>query len=289
MSTSPDARKTALTTGPRPKPRTPLPGEGKKFPWLKLLVVAVALLLALGGAFFAWYQFRPDPELERVKEMRQHRDELRQRLRDEGKDMDPEERDKLFAELRELGRELREAEDDLSAQQQAELNKEQTEKAREKFREFASLSPEEREAELNRRIDEMRSRFANRGAGRGQGGGGGRNPGGFAGQGGAPPAGGNGPGGPGGFPGAGGGPPGGQGGGGFNRNGGADSGEDVARGQKAVDTNSPEDRASRGVMGYLMQQQMQKRGFPGGGGRGGGFPGGGMPGGGMPPGAGPPR
>jgi hypothetical protein len=271
MSTSPDARKTAVTSGPRPKSKTPLGDDDKGFPWLKLLVLSVAILLGVGGAFFAWYQLRPDPEVEHVKELRQRMTELFQRLREGGENMDPEERDKLRKEIGEIRKELREAEDDLSAPQQAELNKERTEKERGYIRRLTqAATPEERDAEYRKIEEERRAEWRNRFGGGGFPGGPG-----FGGRGGR---GGGQPGQPGGGPN--GGFPGGQPAGAFFGRGGGDDGPgDAARGSKEIDATSAEDRAGRGAMGALRQQLRQLRG-------GGGFPGGGFPGG-FPGGGGP--
>jgi hypothetical protein len=245
MSLTPDARKAAVTTGPRARPQAPFAADSRP-PWKTFLVLGLAILLALGGAVFAWYQLRPDPEVEHAKE-------LQKRLFEEGKDMDKEERDKLRKEFRDTV-------EGFSYQQKQAFTKEWREKMRERNREFLRMTPEEREAALDKQIDDMQARWQNRAA---RGGG---NPGGRQGFGGR--------GGPGGPPGGGpGGPP---GGGGRNR-GEQDGPEAVAREQASLDDDSAEDRATAGARGYLMRQQMEKRGVQ----FGGGFRG--PPGGGPPP------
>jgi hypothetical protein len=140
-----------------------------------------ALVLLLGGAVTsAWFLFRPDPHLAKVKEMRE------QMNPDKFKDMTGEQRRDFFQTFR--------AEmDHLSPQQRAELDAKRREQALQDMRQFFRKSKEEQLAEIRKRIEEgeqrrqqwearRQERMAQQGGQGGQGGPGG--PGGPGGQGG---------------------------------------------------------------------------------------------------------
>ncbi|MDW8223959.1 MAG: hypothetical protein RMJ82_13530 [Gemmatales bacterium] len=269
----------------------------------KVAIVAVVLilLLFLGGVAFAWwYSNRPDPQLERMRELREQIDN----------EQDPEKR-------RELMREYFQGMRDLSEEQRTILWAEMEENNRfnDRLREFFSLPYEERVKRIDQDIDrmlEMRKKFEEmrqqgfRGP-RGGGPGGGGPPGGGAGF--VPGGGGPGGGGPGFAPGAGGPPGGGKPApGGFGRGPGGGPPQAGPPGQQPgqqrrplsseerdrlrrlyLDHTSPEMRAMRSEYRRLMQERMQQRGVTFGGGRGFGGPGFGGPGFGGPPGGGPRR
>jgi hypothetical protein len=253
--------------------------------------IVLIMLLFLGGMAFAWwYSNRPDPELERMRELREAIDN----------EQDPEKR-------RELMREYFQGMRNLNEEQRTILWAEMEENNRfnDRLRQFFSLPYEERVKQIDQEIDrmlEMRKKFEEmRQQGfRGPRGGGG--PGGFGSGGpggGGPGGGGPGRGGPG-F-GAGGKPnpnfagPGGRGPGGPGGPQAGPPGQQPGQPRRTLsseerdrlrrlylDHTSPEMRAMRSEYRRLMQERMQQRGISFGGRGFGGFGFGGPPFGGGP-------
>ncbi|MCS7168596.1 MAG: hypothetical protein RMI91_14480 [Gemmatales bacterium] len=246
-----------------------------------IIAVVVILLLFAGGMAFAWwYSNRPDPQLERMRELREQIDN----------EQDPEKRREL---MREYFQGMRELNDEQRTILWAEM--EENNRFNDRLRELFSLPYEERVKRIDQEIDRMlewRKKFEEmrqqgfRGP-RGGGPGGGGPPGGGAfgpgGGFGGPPGGGKPP--PGGFGrGPGGGPPGGPAG--------PQAGPPGQPGQQRrtlsseerdrlrrlyLDHTSPEMRAMRAEYRRLMRERMQQRGINIGG-RGFGGPGFGDPG-----------
>lgn len=259
---------TGLTASPRPSPRVTAPTIGTKAeesPWRKRLIRGGAQLLALGIAIGIWFALRPNPHLERVKEIRALLGS------EEAKNMSPEGRGALFREMRTESEGLSRKQRDEAFPEMAERRK----AMKERMANFMKKSKEEQEAELDSFIDNPRQFFGGGGpGGGGPWGGGGGGPGGPGGgnrQGGGNPPGGGNPqgGGPGGN---------GQGGGGGRPPwGGGGGGDRTTRQKNMIDNTTPEERMEFRMFFAMVGHRMEQRGM------GGGMWGGGGGGGGRPP------
>jgi len=113
--------------------------------WLKKhkrWAMALAGLLVLGLGAWAFQSLAGDPQLARVKE-------LQKQLRgEEARNLDPEQRKELWQQLREQMKEL-------TPEQRQVLRKERQQAFAKTLNDFFALSPEEREAYLDKQIDRM--------------------------------------------------------------------------------------------------------------------------------------
>ena len=131
-------------------------------------LATLALLLLLLGILAAYLRFRPDPQVEKVKEMR---DQL---AGEAGRQLSPEER-------RERWQQLRQEMQQLSPKQRREVWADRRQASRERLARFSRMSPAERVAFLDEQIRRMEAARRQRqasgggaGAGNSQGPGGSR-------------------------------------------------------------------------------------------------------------------
>jgi hypothetical protein len=196
----------------------------------KRLVIAAGVVILVGGLGF--WLLRPDP----LAEARQ----LRAQLFSQDEDLSPEDR-------RELGKKLRDEMKSLSPEQRRALMSEQQRERAKELEQFFSLSQQEQQQELDRRIDRMMTRAASGGPG---------GPG-FGGPRGGPGGGPGGPGNPGqgqpGADGSGGPPP------GFGGKGSPEKREE--RRQQMLDYTTPEFRAQMYEFRQMMKDRMAERGI----------------------------
>jgi hypothetical protein len=133
-------------TGPAPSPGRPalnikLPEKKVTFNRKHWLIAALVLLLFLGGAG-AWY-FRSDDSVEKIKQMGKELFENRSKLSRE--------------ERREKFREFRNEVEKLSPEQRRELGAERRQQETERLKKYFSMSPEDKEKDLDKRIDQMQA------------------------------------------------------------------------------------------------------------------------------------
>jgi hypothetical protein len=259
---TPVPAKAAASSGPGRGNTRGADKDVAKNPWPKRLTVAAALLLLLIFSLVAWSRSGSDPEVERLKE-------LRDRMRGaNGQELTQEER-------RALGQEFRAGMENLTDEQRRKLFEERRKRMTQQAHDFHMMSPEEQTAALDKQIDELEKRRAqwqaNGGGPGGRGNGGGR-----GGRGGQDPQ----------NPNAAADPNGGR------ARGGTGAGESRDQRQKdRLDEFSAPERAEMRAYRIQMGQRMQERGMggpggfggmggPGGGGWGGGGGGGGWGGGG---------
>ncbi|MBX9790115.1 MAG: hypothetical protein K2Y37_14455 [Pirellulales bacterium] len=252
------------------RPRTPrfksksgtaVPGQGGKG---KLLLAGVVMASFVGGGWAFWH-YRPDPQLLKVREMRV----ALEQLRDQPGLTDDQRRAQWEGFMQEVEK--------LSPEQRQAL-REEREMEREKYfdeqlKQFFALSPTEQRARLDKQIDEMekwrkereqrrREREASGQSGDRRGDRDGRRggPGGPGGPGGGPRGGGPGGGSPSAIAQGGGGRPGGDGGwrGGW-RNATPEQRNEWRRNR--LDSSSPESRGMRAEYRRMMQERREQRGL----------------------------